>query len=471
MIVERMPWNKVHKIGIVKEFVSRTVNLSVRICRGNRVKSIIILVFGLNCSRYYTWKIWIRFQCFYLFLIVNNNVDFIVVDVSGDVELSVVGRDFGRDESGFVAVGDVEENVRSSVLVDEVEDDVRGTVGVGDVGSDGQIGLIFVGDVGCKSEVTIGVVEGWLEDDRAVFVVDGCVGGHRAVAVCHWGGEVDWTVLIADGEIVVDCSVVGGHFGGWDHWPVHWGHVGVWADSAVGGSNAAVGAEGAVRKGNSVVFVEGGVIEHSVGGFVERGVVQSGVGVGDEGAVVEWSGLVLVGGTVQQRSFVGLFEGGVDGCGVGPDNEGTVGEVVHWVGGNVGVVGSNWGRMVQSGVGGVGREGRGNVGGVRLDRLRNIGGGSVEVVDQNWVVEGSVGVVEGLLIGKAAIIGGFDGVVDCSVRVGEGLIVGHCSVCVVEADNVIHSSAVICRDIINNSSIIRVHNLIWVVQCPILTII
>jgi hypothetical protein len=54
MIVERMPWNKVHKIGIVKEFVSRAVNLSVRICRGNRVKSIIILVFGLNCSRYYT---------------------------------------------------------------------------------------------------------------------------------------------------------------------------------------------------------------------------------------------------------------------------------------------------------------------------------------------------------------------------------------------------------------------------------
>ena len=117
--------------------------------------------------------------------IVDNNVNFIVVDVSGDVEFSVVGGDFGWDESGFVAVGDVEENIRSPVLVDEVEDDVRGAVGVGDVGSDGQIGLIFVCDVGCKSEVTISVVEGRLEDDRAVFVVDGCVGGHRAVAVCH----------------------------------------------------------------------------------------------------------------------------------------------------------------------------------------------------------------------------------------------------------------------------------------------
>ena len=216
--------------------------------------------------------------------------------------------------------------------------------------------------------------------------------------------------------------------------------------------------------------MEGGVIEHNVGGFVERGVVQSGVGVGDEGTVVEWSGLVLVGGTVQQRSFVGLFEGGVDGCGVGPDNEGTVGEVVHWLRGNVGVVGSNWGRMVQSGVGGVGCEGRGNVGWVRLDRLRNIGGGRVEAVDRNWIVEGSVGVVEGLLIGEATVVGGFDGVVDGSVGVGKGLIVGHCSVGVVEADNVINSSAVVRRDIVNNSSIVRVHNLIWVVQCSILTI-
>jgi hypothetical protein len=65
-----------------------------------------------------------------------------------------------------------------------------------------------------------------------------------------------------------------------------------------------------------------------------------------------------------------------------------------------------------------------------------------------------------LLIGEAAIIGGFDGVVDGPVGVGEGLIVGHCSVGVVEADNVIHSSAVVCRDIINNRSIVRVHNLI-----------
>lgn len=184
MIVERMPWNEIHKIGIVKEFVSRTVNLSVRIRRGNRVKSIIVLVFGLDC-RYYTLKVWIRFQCLYLFLIVDYDVDFIVVDVSGDVEFSVVCGDFGRDESGFVAIGDVEENIRSPVLVDEIEDDVRGAVGIGDVGSDGQIGLIFVCDVGCESEVTISIVEGGFEYDRAIFVVDGCVSGHRAVAVCH----------------------------------------------------------------------------------------------------------------------------------------------------------------------------------------------------------------------------------------------------------------------------------------------
>lgn len=65
-----------------------------------------------------------------------------------------------------------------------------------------------------------------------------------------------------------------------------------------------------------------------------------------------------------------------------------------------------------------------------------------------------------MLIGEAAVVGGFDGVVYGSVGVGEGLIVGHCSVGVVEADNVIQSSAVVCSDIINNRSIVRVHNLI-----------
>jgi hypothetical protein len=65
-----------------------------------------------------------------------------------------------------------------------------------------------------------------------------------------------------------------------------------------------------------------------------------------------------------------------------------------------------------------------------------------------------------LLIGEATVVGGFDGVVDGSVGVGKGLIVGHCSVGVVEADNVINSSAVVRRDIVNNSSIVRVHNLI-----------
>lgn len=97
--------------------------------------------------------------------IVNNNIDFIVVDGSGDVELTVVGGDLRWDESGLVAVGDVEEDIRSSVMVDEVEGDIGGAVGVGDAGRDGEVGLIFVGDVGRESEVTVGVVEGRLEDD------------------------------------------------------------------------------------------------------------------------------------------------------------------------------------------------------------------------------------------------------------------------------------------------------------------
>ena len=130
---------------------------------------------------------------------------------------------------------------------------------------------------------------------------------------------------------------------------------------------------------------------------------------------------------------------------------------------NVGVVGGSWGRVVEFGVGGVSCEGRGNVGGVRLDWLRNIGGGGVETVDWHWVVEGSIGVVEGLLVGEGAVVGGFDAVADGSVGVAEGLIVGDCSVGVVEVDDVIDNTAVVRRDIIDDSTVVRVHNIVHVV--------
>lgn len=118
-----------------------------------------------------------------VFTIVDNDVDFIVVDGSIDVKFSVIGGDFRWNKGSFVTVRDVEENIRSSVLIDKVESDIGRPVGVRDGGSDCQIGLIFVRDVRCKSEITIGVVEGGFEDHRAIFVVDGYVGSHRAIAV------------------------------------------------------------------------------------------------------------------------------------------------------------------------------------------------------------------------------------------------------------------------------------------------
>jgi hypothetical protein len=68
-----------------------------------------------------------------------------------------------------------------------------------------------------------------------------------------------------------------------------------------------------------------------------------------------------------------------------------------------------------------------------------------------------------LLIGKGTIVDGFNGIVNGSIRVGEGLIVGYYSISVVKVYNVAHDSTVVGSDIIGYSTIVRVHNLVYVV--------
>jgi hypothetical protein len=76
-----------------------------------------------------------------------------------------------------------------------------------------------------------------------------------------------------------------------------------------------------------------------------------------------------------------------------------------------------------------------------------------------------------LLIGESAVVGGIDAVVDGSVRICEGLIIGDCSVSVIEVDNVIYSSTVVCRDITRDSTIVRIDNIICVIHRSITTVI
>jgi len=68
-----------------------------------------------------------------------------------------------------------------------------------------------------------------------------------------------------------------------------------------------------------------------------------------------------------------------------------------------------------------------------------------------------------LLICKSTVVGCVEGIDDGSVGVGEGLIVGDCSVGVVEVDNISDCSAIVHRDIVGNSTIVGVGNIVRIV--------